>query len=51
MITINLCRGFISDDDETLQENDPERLALMNAPPKGKKRLTSNVSLRLVVTL
>jgi hypothetical protein len=47
MITVN-DDGGLSDSDEM---NGPEWLAAINAPPKGKKRLTSEVSLPSIVTL
>ena len=46
-ITI-MSNGGLSDNDET---NGEERLAAVNSPPKGKKRVDSNVSPFLVPTL
>jgi hypothetical protein len=40
--------GSLSDNDETMGE---ERLVAINSPPKGKRRVTSEVSLCLVITL
>jgi hypothetical protein len=47
MVTV-LSDGGLMDNDETIGE---ERLVAVNSPPKGKRRVTSKVSLHLVITL
>jgi hypothetical protein len=43
-----LSDGSLSDNNETIGE---ERLVTVNSPPKGKRQVTSEVSLHLVITL